>query len=150
MRQPSLSGVTQRSNTARGVALGLVAAISVAVVYGILSEPFGVSFGLPVVGFVGGWLIGNAIAYGTWLGEPHESIRSLRWTAVGMTIIAWVGALVIAYVISQALIPQASTALASRLSLNGFVDYFTGLDVTRFFHLIAVAVAAVMARRGAR
>ncbi len=149
MRQPSLSGVNGPS-TAKAVAYGIAAGLAVALVYGILSEPFEISLGLLVVGFVGGWLIGNAIAWGAWSGKEHEARRPLQWAAVAISIVVWVGALFVAFVISQALIPDASTSLASRVTPGGFADYFFGLDLIRFIHVLALALMAFMAWRGAR
>ena len=140
--------MTGRS-TSRAVVLGVLAGIVIAVVYGILSEPIEFTFGLLVVGVLGGWLIGNAITYGAWRGKEHETQRSLRWTAVAISVLAWVGALALAFFISQALLPQASTPLVSRLTLSGFLDYFTGIDLS-FIHFIALALMAFMAWRGAR
>ncbi|HEY5488819.1 MAG TPA: hypothetical protein VIK00_03190 [Candidatus Limnocylindrales bacterium] len=138
------------ASTARGILLGVLAAIVTAIVYGVLSEPFEFSLGLLVIGFVGGWLIGNAVAYGSWSGREHETITALRWTAVALAVVAWVGALFLAFVISQALLPQAVTPLSERVTVGGFVDYFLGLDIVRFIHVIALALMALMAWRGAR
>jgi hypothetical protein len=137
-------------STVRGIVFGVLAAIAVALAYGVLSEPFEFSLGLLVVGFAGGWLIGNSIAYGAYAGGEHDPYPPLQWAAVVISAVAWVGALVIAYVITQLLLPQASTPLTTRLSLQGFLDYFVGLDLTRFIHLIALALMTFMAHRGAR
>ncbi len=149
MRRPSLS-VVNGASTARGVIYGILAALGTAVVYGILSEPIEFSLGLLVIGFVGGWLIGNSIAYGTWSGREHETRKPLRWIAVALAASAWVGALVIAFVVSQALLPQAATPLSERVTVSGFVNYFLGLDIVRFIHVVSLALMASMAWRGAR
>ena len=138
------------ASAARGITFEIVAAIVTTVVYGVLSEPFEFSLGLLVIGFVGGWLIGNGIAYGSWSGREHQTLKALQWTAVVLAVIAWVGALFLAFVISQALLPQAATPLSERVTVGGFVDYFLGLDIVRFIHVIALALMALMAWRGAR
>ena len=137
-------------STARGVALGAIAGINVAVVYGILSEPFELSLGLIVVALGGGWLIGNAIAYGAWLGADHTTNRSLQYAGVAISVIAWIGALILAYLITQIMLPAASTPVSARLSLQGFLDYFVGLDLTRVIHLLSLLLMSFMAWRGAR
>jgi hypothetical protein len=137
-------------STARALAYGIAAAVVVAVAYAVFAEILQFTLGLLVVGFAGGWLIGNAVAYGAWSGREHAESRRLRWTAVAISALAWVGALILAFVISQALLPDASTALADRLTVNGFVDYFTGFGILRIVDLLAVALMAVMAWRGAR
>jgi formate/nitrite transporter FocA (FNT family) len=130
--------------------LAVLAAIAVAVVYGVLSEPFEFSLGLLVVAFCGGWLIGNTIAYGAWRAKEHARIRALQYAALVLSVLAWVGALLIAFYVSQARLPNASTSISSRLTLSGFANYFTGLDFTSVIHVIALALMAVMAWRGAR
>ena len=139
-----------RASAARGITYGIVAAIGIALVYSVFAEVLGFTLGLLVIGFVGGWLIGNGIAYGVWSGREHATIRALRWTAIALAAVAWVGALAIAFVISQALLPQAATPLSVRVTVGGFVDYFFGLDIVRFIHVISVALMASMAWRGAR
>ena len=138
------------ASAARGITFGIAAAIGTAVVYSVFAEVLGFTLGLLVIGFVGGWLIGNGMAYGAWSGRDHETIKAFRWTAVALAAIAWVGALVIAFVISQALLPQAATPLSERVTVGGFVDYFLGLDIVRFIHVISLALMASMAWRGAR
>ena len=76
--------------------------------------------------------------------------RALQWFAVATSIVAWVAAVFLAFVISQALLPAASTPLSTRLTFDGFLDYFIGLDVTRVVHVVALALMAFMAWRGAR
>ena len=114
------------------------------------AELVGLTFGLPVVALVGGWIIGTAVAYGAWGESVHEPLRTLRRGAVLLAVVAWLLGLILAYVVSQALIPQAATALSDRLSVGGFFDYILGLDVVRFIHLLSLAFVAVMAWRAAR
>jgi hypothetical protein len=137
-------------STTRASLFDIAAGVVVALAYGVLSEPFEFTLGLLVVGFAGGWLIGSAVAYGAWSGKEHERVPSLQWAAVALSIVSWVGALALAFAISQALLPGATTPLSSRLTFGGFLDYFNGLDLTRLIHLVALALMAFMARRGAR
>ena len=130
--------------------LGLLAALVFAAVYGLSAELVGLTFGLPVVALVGGWIIGTAVAYGAWGESVHEPLRTLRRGAVLLAVVAWLLGLILAYVVSQALIPQAVTVLSDRLSVGGFFDYILGLDVVRFIHLLSLAFVAVMAWRAAR
>jgi len=134
----------------RGLLYGVLLAIGTALVYAAFAEILGFTLGLLVVGFCGGWLIGNGIAYGTWTAREHTTIKALQWTALALAVLTWIGALLLAFVISQALLPQATTPLGDRLTLGGFVDYFMGLDIERFIHVISLALMALMAWRGAR
>jgi hypothetical protein len=125
-----------------------VAAVPAAVVYGILADPFGLSWGLIVIGLVGGWAIGNAMGYGAWAGAEHAALPSLRWTAVLVAVLAWVASTVIAYVGSQFFYQAATTPLMERISIDGFVDYFQGTLLSPT--LLGLAAMAFMAWRGAR
>ena len=108
------------------------------------------TFGLPIVGLIGGWLIGTAVAYGAWGEIDHLPHRGLRLGAVALAVEGWVLGLILSYILSQVFIPQASTPLTDRLSLGGFFDYFLALDFARFLHLLALPAVAFMAWRAAR
>ena len=145
--------MTQTSDSPRtgtGLAWGLLAGLVFALLYGASAELFGLTFGLPVVALIGGWIIGTAVAYGAWGESAHAPERSLRRGAVVFAVVGWLLGLVIAYVVSQAFIPAASMPLSDRLSLGGFFDYLLGLDIVRFIHLISLAFVALMAWRAAR
>lgn len=135
----------------RGYDLGLLAGLGFAVVYGFASEPIRLSFGLVAVGFVGGIIIGSAVTKGAWAGRPHITLRRLQLTAALIAVGAWIVGVFIAYVVSQALIPQSSSGLLERISFGGFSDYFAGLfDSVRLAHAAAVSAAAFAAWRWAR
>ena len=135
---------------AYGLGLGWLAATAFAVAYAASAELIGLSFGLPVVALLGGWIIGTAVAYGGW-GElerlPH---RGLRLAALALAVEGWLSSLILAYILSQVFLPQSVIALADRLSVGGFFDYLLGLDLVRFIHLLGLALVAFMAWRAAR
>jgi hypothetical protein len=135
-------------NTARGVAFGLAAAIPVALVYGVLADPFGLSWGLIIVGLVGGWIIGAAVAQGAWGGRFHLIVPRIRWLAALIGVITWIAATAVAYVASQLVYQGATTPLAERLSVGGFVEY---LNSTVFSpSILGLAALAFVAWRAAR
>ena len=134
----------------RAIVFGVGAGALVVVAYAAFAEILQFTLGLLVVAFVGGWLIGNGIAYGAWSGREHEPRRAWQWFAIATSVITWVAAVFLAFVISQALLPAASTPLSARVTLDGFLNYFNGLDVTRVIHLVALALMAFMSWRGAR
>jgi len=135
----------------RGFDYGLLAGLAVAVAYGVAAELFGLTWGLLAVGFLGGLLIGAAVTRGAWDRRMHITVRRLQVAAAGIAIGAWLIGIFLAYVISQALFPQATTPLIERVSFDGFSDYFAGLfDSIRFIHAASVAAMAFMAWRGAR
>lgn len=140
-----------RARTPSAYGLGLLAGLGFAIAYGIAAEAIGLSWGLLAVGFFGGWIIGGAVGYGAWSGSAHVRVTSLQVGAAAIAGAAWLLALVIAYVVSQSLIPQATTGLLERVSLGGFFDYLGGtFDYVRLIHVLAFALLAIMAWRGAR
>ena len=141
--------MTARS-TPRAVLFGVVSAALVALAYALLSEPLELTLGLLAIAFFGGWLIGNAISYGAWRGQAHETYRPLQWLALVLCVGAWLGALIMAFAVSQAFIPQSSLPLAQRLTVDGFFTYLSGLEFVPVIHVISLALLAFMAWRGAR
>ena len=141
---------TDSSRVVYGLTLGVLATVVFGVAYGLSAELVGLTFSLPVVGVVGGWIIGTAVAYGTWGESAHEPDRTVRVGAAVLAGVGWLLGLVVAYVVSQALIPQAATGLVERLSLGGFLDYILGLDLVRLLHLLSLVLVTFMAWRSAR
>jgi hypothetical protein len=135
---------------ARGLGLGWLAAAGFAVVYALSAELVGLTFGLPVLGLIGGWAIGTVVTLGAWGENEHPPHRGLRLGAVSLAVEGWLLGLILSYILSQVFIPQASTPLTDRLSLGGFFDYFRGLDFAWLLHLLALPAAAYMAWRAAR
>jgi hypothetical protein len=134
-----------------GYGLGLLAGLAVAVLYAGAAEVLGLTFGLLAVGFFGGWAIGGAVAYGAWSGRAHLHVQSLQVGAAVIAALAWLVGLFLAYVVSQALLPEATTPLLERVTLSGFFDYVAGtFDFVRLVHLVSLVAAAFMAWRGAR
>jgi len=132
----------------RAALFGLGTAVPVALVYGILADPFGLSWGLIAIGIVGGALIGMAVAQGAYDGRFHLVVPRLRWLSALIAVLAWIVAAVVSYVASQVFYQAASTPLAERLSLAGFADYFNGTVFSP--SILGLAVMAFMAWRGAR
>lgn len=149
LAEPPLT--TDPPRTAYGFLLGVLAGLVVGVAYGLAAELLGLTFSLPVVGLVGGWVIGTAVAYGAWGEREHAPSRPVRSAAAVVGVMAWLVGLVVAYIVSQALIPEATSALLERVSLGGFLDYVFGtFDFIRVLHVVAVALLAFVAWRTAR
>jgi hypothetical protein len=132
----------------RAAAFGLGAAVAVALVYGILSDPFGLSWGLIIVGAVGGLVIGTAVASGAWSGRFHLIVPAVRWLAVLLAVVAWIEAAVIGYIGGQLFYQAATTPLAERLSVAGFLEYLGGSVFTP--NILGLATMAFGAWRSAR
>ena len=135
----------------RAYGLGALAGAATALAYAALAEGLGLTFGLLAVGFFGGMLIGSTVARGAWRDQDHQTVHSVQGGALAIALLAWACGVILAFVVSQALLPQAATPLLERLSLDNSVRYFFGLDgVIQLVHLASLAAMAVMAWRGAR
>ena len=123
-------------------------AVPVALIYGVLSDPFGLSWGLIVVGLVGGGLIGPAVAAGAWGGRFHLVVPRVHWLAVLIVVLAWIAATAFGYVAGQFFYQGAATPLFERLSLSGLIEYLNGSVFSP--SLLGLAAMAFTAWRGAR
>jgi hypothetical protein len=133
---------------ARAALFGLAAAEAVAVVYGVLADPIGLSWGLIVVGLVGGWIIGAALARGAWSGVFHLIVPRVRWLAALFAVLAWVEAAVVGYVASQLFYQGPASPLLDRLSIAGFVEYLNSSVFSP--SILGLAAMAIAAWRSAR
>jgi hypothetical protein len=137
-------------STPRAVAMGVLAALAVALVYGFVSEPLELVPSLLAIAFFGGWLIGHAVSHGAWSNREHDADQRMQWTALALTLLAWIGALVLAFTVSQTLIPDSSLPLSTRLTVDNFFGYLGGLEFVPVIHLVSLTLMAFMAWRGAR
>jgi hypothetical protein len=126
---------------------GVLATAGVALAYGILTYPIGLTWGLIAAGVVGGWVIGRAVARGAWGGsdaEPHAPDRRVRAWAAALGLLAWVGGLLVAYAASGLLFPEAHIPLTERIS---FLDYL--VETYSFQHSASALALALIAWRSA-
>ncbi len=131
--------------------LGLLASVAVAVVYGVLVDPIGLTWGLIAVGFIGGMFIGAATGKGAWRGRSHPPSRRVQLMAGVLAIGAWFFAVAVAYLFGQVFYQQAGTGLLERVSVDGLAEYFGGLyQAAGISHAAALSALAFMAWRGAR
>ena len=117
--------------SSRSSAYALGAAALTALAYAVLAEPFGFTWGLIVVGLVGGAGIGYFLREGQRQG-----------LAVALAVLAWLVGLVLAYVLSQILYEAATTPLTQRLSLAGLWEYAQIALLPRALALVATVIAA--------
>jgi hypothetical protein len=136
-----------RQRAVSGFDWGLAAMLVVAVLYGFLLYPIGLTWGLIAIGIGGGWIIGKAVSHGAWRGLPHPRNWSLRILAVVLSLVGWVLGMFVSYVMSQVLLEGAALPLLERLSGIGFSEYMT--QTYDVFHGIAMGALAIMAWRTA-
>ena len=133
---------------AQAALFGVAASVPVALVYGVLADPFGLSWGLIVVGLIGGFTIGAAVVRGAFNGRFHLVVPRVRWLAAIVAVGCWIGAAVVAYISSQVFYQGAATPLMDRLSASGLIDYLGGTVFSP--SILGLAAMAFMAWRGAR
>jgi hypothetical protein len=111
----------------RVLLVGLGAAFLVAMAMGLLGGLFDLTAGLIVVGLIGGWLIGRAVAgiarggsLRSWLSgaepSPARSPGAVRLLALACALAAVAGGLVVLWIVSLAALPEATTGLLDRLA----------------------------------
>jgi hypothetical protein len=127
---------------------GALAALVVAVIYGVLWGAVQLYLGLIAVAVMGGWLIGAGVRRGAWRSGQHLPDVRLRLLSAGLALAAWLGGAFVAWVSSRALLPQSTLDLAERLAELGFTEYF--VQVYDIVHGAAAAVMVFMAWRTAR
>ena len=132
----------------RAAIFGAAVAQAVAIPYGILAEVFDLSLGLIVVGIIGGWFIGWAVATGAWSGRFHLIVPRVRWLAALIAVAAWIEAAIVGYVASQIFYQAATTPLGDRLSIGGLLEYLNGSVVSP--SILGLAAMAFVAWRSAR
>ena len=132
----------------RAAIFGIAAAAVVGLVYGLLADPVGLSWGLIAVGFVAGLTMGAAVARGAWAGRFHLIVPRVRWLAALLAVVAWLWAALVAYVGSQLFYQQATTPLTERISVTGFVEYLNGFVFGP--SIVGLVVMAFMAWRSAK
>lgn len=145
------SDFSDRPRSLQAFDLGLLASLAVAVVYGVLADPLGLTWGLIAVGFIGGMLIGAATSRGAWGRRAHPPSRRVQLLAGVLAIGAWFVGISMAYLLGQVFYQQAGTGLLERLGVDGLAEYFGGLYAAAgISHAAALAALAFMAWRGAR
>jgi hypothetical protein len=118
----------------RAVLVGLGAAFLVALAMGLLGGLFDLTAGLIVVGLIGGWLIGRAIAgvarggpLASWLYAtepfPGRSPGAVRLVAIICALVAVAGGLVVLWIVSLAAVRDATSGLLDRLAALPLRDW---------------------------
>ncbi len=120
----------------------------VALALGSLRAVFDIGAGLLVVAAVGGWLLGEAVAWGAWGASVHlPRLAVLRLAAV-LAALTWLAGSVVDYLLSLALLPGSSRSFAERLSEQPFPAWLA--PQLSLLDLVEIVVLMVVAWRSAR
>jgi hypothetical protein len=116
------------------LAVGLLAAVAWATLRSVLD----ITIGSLVVAALGGWGIGASLRRG---GLP-------RWVAAGLAVVAWITALLLAWLVAMAILPGSTRSLAERLEATPFVDWLAPqLGIVEIGALVVWVGATLMATR---
>jgi hypothetical protein len=141
----------------RAAGAGLGSGVALGVAAGLLAGLVDLTAGLIVVGAIGGWLVGRAVAAGAWhepLFEPLArpgSPAGIRSLAAALAAAAWVLALGVDWFVALAALPEARTGVLDRLGSLPLVEWLTpqaGQLGPSF--LLAALASAALAWRAAR
>jgi hypothetical protein len=146
----------------RVLPVGIEGAFLVALAMGLLGGLFDLTAGLIVVGLIGGWLIGRAVAgvarggsLRSWLSgaepSPGRAPGAVRLVALACGLVAVAGGLVVLWIVSLAAVRDATSGLLDRLAalpLRDWLDPQLGqLGPILLLTLLATLVAAWRASR---
>lgn len=135
------------SSITSAFAWGGLGALGVSLLYGVLTYPIDLRWGLIAIGVLGGWIIGSAARKGAGQTEPHLASARLRPLAALLGVASWLGAIAVAYLFSQALFPDATTPLLERLSVGGLGEFLWG--TFDLWHGLAIGALALFGWRSA-
>jgi hypothetical protein len=122
-RTPSPVLILERPRIARGVGLGLVAMLAVAVVCALLRAILDLSGGIIAVAVAGGWAIGAAVRQGAWGGQPHRPSTAPVIAGAALGALGWLAGLVGAWLVAMAILPGSSRTFTERLAATPFPDW---------------------------
>ena len=89
----------------------------------LLLAVLSITAGLVAVAVLGGWLIGVGVRTGAWQGLAHRPSKAPLALAAGLGAVAWLGGLVLAWLISQALLPTSTRPYLDRLAAMPFPEW---------------------------
>ena len=127
-----------------GVVVGLVVAAAAALLRSILD----LTTGLLALAVLGGWGVGAAVRWGAWAGMAHRPSAAPEVLGLVLGALTWLAAMVLAWVVSMAILPGSERSLPDRLLGTPFLDWLgpqLGLA-----ELLALGLAAVLGWFGAR
>ncbi len=122
---------------------GLLVAVAVALVLGLLRAVFELGPGLLVVAAVGAWLLGEAVSRAAWGPAPHLPRADVPRIAAVLGAMAWLAGSAVDYLISLALLPGSSRTFGERLLDQPFPAWLAPqlslLDAAEIVVLVVVA-----------
>ncbi|MFN8619801.1 MAG: hypothetical protein U0869_11555 [Chloroflexota bacterium] len=134
--------IVERPAFVRAALLGALVGLGTAALSAIFWAVLSITAGLLAIAILGGWLIGVAVRTGAWSGRPHRPSRSPVALAVALGIFTWAGTLLLAWLISMAILPGSTRSFLERLDAQPFLDWVSPqlepLDYVRLVLLMLI------------
>jgi hypothetical protein len=132
----------------RAAILGVLVGVVVAILGGLLRSILDLTAGLLALAVAGGWAVGAAVRRGAWGGLPHRASAAPELLGMLLGALAWVAALVFAWVVAMAILPASERSLLDRLAGTPFLDWLS--PQLGFADVLGLVVAALLGWFGAR
>jgi hypothetical protein len=107
----------------RALLLGLGTGAVVAIAAALLRSILDVTTGLLAVAVAGGWLVGAAVRYAAWGGEPHRASAAPELLGGVLGAVTWIAGSLLAWVVALAILPGSERSLLDRLAATPFLDW---------------------------
>lgn len=145
-RTPAPPPIKERPDLGRATLLGLAGGLAYAIPAALLLAILSITAGLVALAVLGGWLIGVGVRVGAWRGLAHRPSKAPLALGAGLGAVAWLGGLVLAWLVSMLILPGSSMGFLDRLAANPFLDWvvpqLAPLDYLVLAILVAVAWVA--------
>jgi len=135
--------VVERPDLVRALVLGTVAGLGTAAVSAVFHAVLSITAGLVAISVLGGWLIGLGVRTGAWSGRAHRPSGAPLALAAALALATWLVGLVLAWLLSMAILPGSGKPFLDRLAATPFLDWLGPqlgpLDLLRLVLLVSVA-----------
>lgn len=122
-RTPAPPPITDHPDLGRATLLGLGGALAYVVPAALLLAVLSITAGLVAIAVLGGWLIGVGVRTGAWRGLAHRPSKAPLALAAVLGAVAWLGGLVLAWIVSMAILPLSSRTFLERIVATPFPEW---------------------------
>ena len=133
--------IVERPDLVRATLLGAAGGLAYVVPAALLLAILSITAGLVAVAVLGGWLIGYGVRTGAWRGRAHRPSKAPLALAAGLGAAAWLAGLVLAWLVSMAILPASTKGFLDRLGANPFPDWIAPQLSLLDYLVLAVMVA---------
>lgn len=89
----------------------------------LLLAVLSITAGLVAIAVLGGWLIGVGVRTGAWRGLAHRPSKAPLALAAFLGAVAWLSGLVLAWIVSMAILPLSSRTFLERIVATPFPEW---------------------------